>query len=393
VILDARPLRHNGFRDLWLSATLGATSGQLAATALLVQVTQAGQSLVLTGLVGFTAAVATVLGNLLGGTLADHRDRRGVVLAGTAVAALAALGLAASAATAPDRLAVLFGLVAVQTFAGAVAAPARRTFLRRTLPADLVPAGVGLLHLSFQAGLLGGPVLAAVLLAYAGPAPAYLLDGLAGLAALVLLRRLPRGRGAAPPPGVALAQVWRRPVLRTVLLSDLAATVLAMPVALFPALAADRFGSVDRTGWLLSALAVGGLVAGLLSGRLTASPDPLRWVVGGGCAWGLALALVAVVPGVWACLALVVVAGAADTASVVARGALVQRHAPEEFLGRISALEGVVGVAGPGVGNLRAGAVAQWTSPSVALVSGGVAAAAVVVALGHARGRRPAASG
>ncbi|WP_432564297.1 MFS transporter [Kineococcus sp. SYSU DK003] len=169
-------------------------------------------------------------------------------------------------------------------------------------------------------------------------------------------------------------------MLRGVLLSDLAATVLAMPVSAFPALAVERFGTPAATGWFLSALAAGGIAAGVLSGRVTRSGDLGRRVVLGGCGWGVALTGFGLSDGVLS-IGFLVLAGAADTVSVIARGALVQQFTPEEFLGRVSALENVVGVAGPGCGNLRTGAVAELTSPGASVALGGVCAVAAIAAL------------
>ncbi|MFD0482295.1 MFS transporter [Kineococcus sp. GCM10028916] len=378
-MIDLRPLRHRGFRNLWASSTATGTTAQLAGTALLFQVQTETGNTVLTGSVGAATAAATVAGNLVGGTLADRFDRRSVVLTATAVSAVAALGLAA--ASARGGVGAVFCLVVLQTVATSCGAPARRTFLRRLLPDQLVPAGVALLHLSFQIALLGGPVLGALLLASTGPAPAFLVDAIVSLTALFLLRRLPgvRASSARVSPFAGMSEVWRRPVLRTVLLCDLLATVLAMPVAVFPEIAAARFGDASRFGFLLAALAVGGVLTGLLSSRITGSARPVRFVVGGGVAWGLALAGFGFVDSPAPSLLLLVVAGAADTVSVIARGSLVQLHTPDEVLGRVSALEGVVGVAGPGVGNLRTGSLAQFTSPGFSLVVGGLSAAAAIL--------------
>jgi MFS family permease len=388
-VIDLRPLRHRGFRNLWVSATTTGLTAQLAGTALLFQVHSTTGNTLLTGFVGAATATATVVGNLVGGVLADRLDRRRVVLTTTAVSAGAALGLAA----APRAwIGVVIALVFLQTLAGSCGAPARRTFLRRSLPDPLVPAGVALLHLSFQIAMLGGPAVGAVLLAAAGPAPAYLADGAGSLLALVLLRDLPPFRAGSTvlSPFAGFTDVWRRPVLRTVLLCDLAATVLAMPVAVFPAVAALRFGDASAFGFLLTALAAGGVLAGLTSSRITSSTRPVRLVIGGGVAWGLALTGFGLVEDPVGSLLFLVIAGAADTASVIARGSLVQLHTPDEVLGRVNALEGVVGVAGPGLGNLRTGAVAQFTSPGFSVVVGGLTAAVAVLwtaRRGSARGR------
>jgi len=376
--MNLEPLRHRAFLSLWLSGTITGLSAQLAGTVLLVLVQDRSGDVLFTGAVGAATAAATVAGNLLGGQLADRRERRTLVRGTTALAAAAALGLALG----QGDLRLLFALVTVQAFGVALGSPARRTYLRRVLPPDQLGAGVALLHVSFQAALLAGPALGAVLLTVAGPSLVFGLDAAAGLTALFLTRSLPPARGAGTAtPLAGLTHAWRLPVVRTVLLSDLAATVLAMPVALFPVLAAARLGATQGAWVFITALAVGGLAAGTVSGRVTSARHPLRYVVGGGCAWGLALAAFGLADGPVISVAVLVLAGAADTVSVIARGTLVQQHTPEEVLGRVSALEAVVGVAGPGLGNARAGAVASLTNPALALTSGGIACLLAVLTL------------
>ena len=80
-------------------------------------------------------------------------------------------------------------------------------------------------------------------------------------------------------------------------------------------------------------------------------------------------------------LALLAVAGAADTVSVIARGVVVQLDTPHAYLGRVSAVENVIGVAGPGLGNARAGLVSAAPSPAVATATGRLACLVVVAAL------------
>lgn len=63
---------------------------------------------------------------------------------------------------------------------------------------------------------------------------------------------------------------------------------------------------------------------------------------------------------------------------MIARGGLVQLATPGEYLGRVTALETVVGAGGPGIGNARAGLVAALAGPSLSAVSGGLACALVV---------------
>jgi hypothetical protein len=66
---------------------------------------------------------------------------------------------------------------------------------------------------------------------------------------------------------------------------------------------------------------------------------------------------------------------------VISRGTVLQLSTPDTYLGRVSSVENVVGIAGPGLGNARAGAVASLTSASTAALSGGVACSLAVATI------------
>ncbi|HLT84730.1 MAG TPA: MFS transporter [Phototrophicaceae bacterium] len=387
-LLDIRPLRVSpAFRRLWVGTSLSAVGGQVTAVAVLYQVWELTHSPVWTGAVGLARAVPLVVLGLVGGALADAVDRRTLVRWTMVGQLAAALGLAAQALTGLGLLPVLLLLVAAQASFGALGAPAQRTFPVRLLGRRLVAAGIALQHLSFQAAMLVGPALAGVVLGRWGLTTAYLVQAVAFLAALYAVVRLP-----AMPPAEAggrrgvravvdgMRYISRRPVLGGLYVTDLVATLLAMPIALFPVINEERFGGAPETlGLFLSAVAVGGLVAGLFSGTVTRSDRPgavQLWAAG---VWGAALAVFGLVGPLWLALAALAVAGAADTVSVISRGAAVQLATPDTHRGRVTSVEHVIGVAGPEVGNFRAGVVAGATSAAFAATSGGLACLAGIV--------------
>jgi MFS family permease len=122
----------------------------------------------------------------------------------------------------------------------------------------------------------------------------------------------------------------------------------------------------------LTAIAVGGVLASAFSGSFTRTSRPGRVMLAAAATWGLALAAFGLVDTLAPTLLALAVAGAADTVSVVARGTITQLATPDALRGRISSLEGIVGVSGPDVGNVRAGVVAGWTSTELALTLGGL---------------------
>ncbi len=176
--------------------------------------------------------------------------------------------------------------------------------------------------------------------------------------------------------------IRRNPPLSGSFLSDLAATLLAMPIALFPAMNDERFaGNPGTLGLFLSAIAVGGVAATTLSGLITAHHRPGIIQLGAAAAWGAALAAVGLVNGLVPTLAFLAAAGAADTIAVISRGTLLQLATPDNYRGRVSAAENVVGIAGPELGNFRAGIVASIASPAVSLTSGGILCVAAIAAI------------
>ncbi|MEV2191870.1 MFS transporter [Streptomyces phaeochromogenes] len=389
--LDTRPLRSSRpFRDLWIGSSASQLGGQIASVAVLAQVWDLTGSPVGTGAIGLATGLPMVLFGLLGGTLADSVDRRAVVRATTAGQLLAAAGLCAQALSDNRNVLLLLALVAIGTACGALGAPARRTFPVRLLSSDQVAAGLALTNVSFQAGMLAGPALAGLIIARWGFQAAYAVQAVTVAVSMLAVIRLPAMKpegveakgGRRRPERGGWGIILRRPTLWGSMATDLSATLLAMPIALFPLVNEVRFdGNPQTLGLFLSAVAVGGITAGLLSGTVT------RWRRGGlvqltaAGVWGVALAGFGLAGPLWLALGCLAVAGAADTVSVVTRSSLVQLETPDAYRGRVSSVEHVIGVAGPELGNFRGGLLASATSASFSLVAGGLSAVLAIAAV------------
>ncbi len=184
---------------------------------------------------------------------------------------------------------------------------------------------------------------------------------------------------------------WRTPALRRAFLVDLNATVLAMPTALFPALNSERFGGQTYTlSLMFAALALGGILAGAASKYFAHSHRPAALMFGAALIWAISLLALAATPHLAAALGVLAIAGAADTVSGVARGVIVQREITDNHRGRISALDHIVEIAGPELGNARAGLIAQFTTATISLAAGSTLSALGVLALALSTPRQTA---
>jgi len=179
--------------------------------------------------------------------------------------------------------------------------------------------------------------------------------------------------------------IRRTPVLAGAFLADLNATMFGLPVALFPAINAERFHGDPRTlGLFMTAIGIGGLVSAGLSGPVGHIRRQGLAMLIAVAVWGGAFAGFAIVPGLWPTLGLLAVAGAADTFTVVFRGTIVQQTTPDELRGRVTAADYVVGAGGGQLGNVEAGALGSLTSPVISALAGGLATVAGAVLIGLA---------
>ena len=394
LLADVGPLRESSaFRRLWAGSTLSAVGSALTYFAVMLQVYELTRSPLAVGFLGVAQAVPTLAVGLLGGPLTDALDRRKLVLATSSGLAVVSAALAAQAFAGLDQVWLLYLLVAVQYGLSAVDRQARGTFIRALLPASQLTAGLALDRISFQITLTAGPALAGVIAAapHLGLRACYLVDAMSYAAALYGVGRLPAMRAPGRPPRIgprAVAEgvgfIRRSQVLAGAFLADLSATVFGLPLALFPAINAERFGGDPRTlGLFTTAIGAGGLASAVLSGPAGHVSRPGRAMLGMVAVWGAAFAAFAIAPAVlWLTLALLAVAGAADTFTVVFRISIVQAVTPDALRGRLLAADYVVGSGGAQLGNLEAGALGTLTSPGVAALTGGLLTVAAAAAIG-----------
>lgn len=419
-LVDLRPLGVAPFRRFWIGSAITATGGTIGDFAVLLYVWQVTGSAAWTGTVALVRAIPSVIGAMIGGPVADRMDRRTVLLASVVAQMLLTAVMAAMVLSGSGWLLPLIVVLGLRAAASSVAAPARQAVAPTLLPPERLAAGIALLHMAFQVAILAGPGVAGLLTAGLGVGVCLVVDaasflgGLYGVLGLPAMRadtptEAPKATDAAaesdarqmnddaePLATVPARRPWhdvldglpfvlRHPVLRACLLADLAATVLAMPVALFPAVNEARFGGSPQTlGLLLPAVGVGGLLASLLSGRTTRTNRPGVVMIGGGLVWSVGLLGFAFAPSLELALLALCLAGMGDMVSVVARGTMVQLATPDRLRGRVNAVDYVAGAIGPDVGNFRGGLVAEAAGLRFALISGAVASGAgiaVVAAL------------
>jgi MFS family permease len=381
ILADIRPLQESPeFRRLWTGGLLSSIGSSLTAFAVTLQIFQLTHSTLAVGAVGLCRLLPLLTFGLIGGSVADSLDRRKLVLVTNSGSCLVAVGLAVQALADVHQVWPLYALIVVQATLVSIEQPARRTFAPRLLSPGLLPAGLALSQLTFQITLVVGPALGGLIAAAGGLRACYLIDVLSFAGSLYGISRLPSmtplvsaGRPGVKAVAEGLRFITKTRVLMGAFLGDLNATVLGLPVALFPAINAERFGGGAQTlGLMTAAVGVGGVLASAFSGSVGHVIRPGRGLLITSSIWGLAIAVFGLSHAFLVAAACLAIAGGADTIGVVFRGTIVQLATPDQLRGRVSAADFVVGGGGPQLGNVESGVVASLFSPTVAAVSGGV---------------------
>jgi MFS family permease len=383
--VDTRPVRIPDYRRLLVGQGTAFIGSMVTQVAVPVEVYSISHSSLLVGLVGFVGLLPIVVFGLYGGAIADAVDRGRLYFWSSVGTWLVTIALLVQTLIGLQNVPLILGLVAVQAGAFAVASSARGAIIPRIVPADLVASANTLNFTVGNVGQVVGPLLAGLLISLdQGFAYAYGLDAVLFTAALYSALRLPPlpPDGSLGRPGFrsvieGLVFIGSRPVLLMSFLVDIVAMVLAMPRALYPEVADERFhGSV---GPLYAALAIGSVLAGISGGwiaRVRRRGVALTAAVVG---WGTAVAISGLAHQLWLVVILLALAGAADLVSAVFRQTILQTYAPDEMRGRMQGVFIAVVAGGPRLGDVRAGAMAAATSATVSWVGGGVACVVVVL--------------
>ena len=382
LLIDISPLRSSpDFARLCISQFFTVWCRQLVIVAMPYQVYLATRSSLWVGLLGMAQAAAIVSIGLYGGGLIDRFDRRRIQAIGKTIAAAASIALAVSAARESTPIWSIFALAALGTAAYTLDQSARAATVPRLVSPSLLPSALSLGIVLQRGGAIAGPAAGGLAIATLGLPWAYGLDVVGFLPAVLIISSLSPQRSEGQhvalglrAPLEALNYVRRSPILISIFIADLNATIFGVPTAVFPALALNVFKvGASGLGLFYSAEAFGALVATLFSGWVRHIQRQGALIIAAIVVWGFAITGFGLSGQIrWLGLLLLAVAGAGDMISAVFRQTILQVEVPDHLRGRMSAFNSMVVATGPRLGDLEAGGVAALFSPIVSVVSGGV---------------------
>lgn len=391
-------LTHRNFRLLWLGAltsSIGTWMQKIAQAWLIVTMTGSASAFYV-GLDAFVGEVPILLFTLIGGVVADRRDRRHMMLTSQVTQMAVALILAALVYTETIQIWMILTLSFISGCAQAFGGPAYQSLIPTLVGKDHLPNAIALNSIQFNLARVIGPIVAGTALAAFGMVACFGLNGVSFLfviAAILALRNV-----HVPPTATTNMMAQMKDGLRYVrdsrnlkIVTALGFTgaFLGLPLLTFlPVITKNVFNQdVGFYSWLMTCSGAGAVTGALIVAWLGKHRHISRVLLVSLGSFGFAMAAFSLSRTPLLSAAILFIAGALLVMCFSLTTSLAQLLAPAEMRGRVVSIYMVAFRGGSPLGGLASGWLVTQvgSAPTVIMVNGLVLASVAIFFLirGH----------
>ncbi len=373
-------LQHRDFRLLWLGQLISQAGSMMQVVAINwhISVLTNYNPLAL-GLVGLSRVAPIIFFSLVGGAVADARDRRRVMLITQSAMAIFAASLGLLTDRGLQSVWPIYLLNALAASASAFDSPARQALIPSLVPREHLANALSLNSIMFDVATIVGPLIAGILIGVQGVAIVYWINAwsfLTVIGALLIMRPANQEIKRTASLGSVkegLRFVFRQPIVRSTMLLDFFATFFSSANQLLPIFAAQilQVGALGY-GLLTAAAAIGSLIAGSAMGFITRIRNPGAVILWSVAIYGVATLLFGISRSFVISLLMLAATGASDTVSMILRQTIRQVVTPDELRGRMTSVNMIFFMGGPQLGELEAGVVVALFGASLSVITGGL---------------------
>lgn len=377
-------LRQPGFARLLAYRITAMLSYQIVAVTVgwhIYEITRNPFSL---GLIGLAEVLPYFCVAPFAGYLVDHLPRRKlgmIACLGLVATAMVLVGVAAGwlpfKGVWPIYLAIaLTGMVR------AFLSPIYNALFARVLAREQFARGAGFGSVVFQAGMVLGPALGGILVAWGGKSLSYGVAAAMATLSLLALASLQVSEPAPPqtraPIFASIAEGARFVLSKQIMLGamalDMFSVLLGGVVAMLPAFIQEILHhGPEGLGILRAAPALGSICVGLWLARRPLQRHAGRVLLFAVAGFGLCVVAFGLSQHFWLSAAILLFYGAFDGVSVVVRSTILQLATPDEMRGRVSSINGIFISSSNELGAFYAGSMARLLGLVPAAVIGGCA--------------------
>ena len=384
-------LTHRNFRLLWMGALTSSigTFMQKVAQAWLI-VTMAGSSSAFyLGLDSFLGELPILLFTVIGGVVADRRDRRHMMLTSQAIQMGVAVILAVLVFTERVRISQILALSFISGIAQAFGGPAYQSLIPTLVGKEHLPNAVALNSIQFNLARVIGPIVAGAALAAFGMVACFGLNAISFLFVIAAILAL---RNVHVPPMATESMVTQfkgglrfvrdSPNLITVMIIGFTGAFLGLPLLTFlPVITKDVFHQdVGLYTKLMTCSGAGAVTGALVVAWLGKNQYMGRMLLIFLALFGAAMAGFSLSRNIYLSAAILFCGGSLLVMCFSLTTSLAQLLAPPELRGRVVSIYMVAFRGGSPLGGLASGwLVTQVDSAPTVLMVNGIALTLVAI--------------
>ncbi len=384
-------MRYPAYRRYWFG-TLASVSGfQMFAASQFWLVRELGGSTLDLGYVGVANAVPAIVLNLFGGVLADRLDQRRLIMTTQTITASLILLLASLTLV---GVVTVWHVISIAIVEGAVAAfdqPARQSLYPYLIERKAMASAVALNSSIWQGTRIVAPMIAGLIIGFAGIAESFYVAGAGFLvmAVVIAMLNVPRiERGAAVGTARSMLEgvkfIKGNSIFSFLIGMTFFNSFFGMAyLVLMPVFVRDILQQGPSAyGLLLGMGGVGALLTTLWLGSQRTFRRKGLLLIGGAVMFGLAVAAFALtsryVGSYSLALALMFFMGIFNSTYMILVMSTLQIMVPDRMRGRVMGFYGMTWSIMP-LGGMQAGAIASFIGAPFAIAIGGLAVAAFAI--------------
>jgi MFS family permease len=381
-------LRQRNFSLLWFGGLISFIGDWMTLIALPIYIYNLTGSVLATGLMWMSAMLPSVILGSVAGVYVDRWDRRVTMVAANLLTA--PLMLVLLVVESPDQVWIIYVVAILKSTIGNFMGPAENALLPKLVGEEHLTVANALNTLNNTLSRLIGPAIGGAVFAYLGFSYSVFLDAVTFLVAGVMIGLINAPRSVTraevgETPGEARPHVWRELMdgLRLVggnrlilsLFFFMSVAMLAegfFEVLVIPYIQDVLKGGSQELGWLFTTQAVGGLLGGLLIGRLGKRVNPANLIGAGIFVLGLMTVAIFNVPIFSLDLLFFLAVGPAVVGLQTGTQTLLQLNVEDRYRGRVFGSFGTIVSLAILTGQLVASLAGGTTGPIPLMTAGGI---------------------
>lgn len=375
-------LRYRDFRLLWIGLLISSTGSQMQFAAINWHIYILTHSAVSLGLIGLSRFIPIAIFSLIGGAVADARNRKKILFTTQIVLIIVSsvLGLATIFNIVTPLIIYIF--TAISSIALSFDSPPRQAIIPSLVHKDHLANAMSLNSIMWRTSMIVGPALAGIIIGQIGVGIVYFINAasfIAVIAALILMKT--SGEIEGEPSKISLKAVLEglsfvksKPIIWSTMILDFFSTFFASATSLLPIFAVKvlNVGSVGY-GILYASESIGAVISGYVLAHLGTIKNQGKTLLLAVLIYGLSTVAFGISKSIIISFFALFFVGVGDNISTIIRNTIRQLTTPDYIRGRMTSINMIFFMGGPQLGEFEAGLLAAAVGAPLSVVVGGVA--------------------